>query len=61
VAVDAFEIQDGNPASYRFQITGDPEEDVLLLLGAINRKVRRGLSVKHLRNDESGLQIGLPF
>jgi hypothetical protein len=57
VAVDAFELRDGHPAGYQFQIIGDPQEDLLVLLGRLIEKIRRGLSIKHVRNDEFGLQI----
>jgi hypothetical protein len=33
VALDAFELRDGQPAGYHFQIIGDPNEDLLVLLG----------------------------
>ena len=57
VALDAFELRDGHPAGYQFQIIGDPEEDPLVLLGRLIEKIRRGLSIKHVRNDEFGLHI----
>jgi len=57
VALDAFELRDGHPAGYQFQIIGDPQEDLLGLLGRLIEKMRRGLSTKHVRNGESGLQI----
>lgn len=58
IALDAFELRDGHPGGYRFQIIGDPEEDLLGLLGRLIAKMRRALSVKHLRETEGfGLQI----
>jgi hypothetical protein len=57
VALDAFELCDGHPAGYRFQIIGDPEEDQLALLGRLIEKMRRSLSTKHLSKSEYGLQI----
>src|SRR5206468_1588695 len=57
VALDAFELRDGHPAGYHFQIIGDPKEDLLALLGRLIEKMRRALSVKHLTNSEHGLQI----
>jgi hypothetical protein len=56
VAVDAFELKRGEPAGYKFQILGDPE-DVLALLGRLVERMRRTLSVKHLVQSEHGLQI----
>ena len=57
VALDAFELRDGHPAGYRFQIIGDPEEDLLALLGRLIDKMRRALSIKHLGDGELGLRI----
>jgi hypothetical protein len=57
VALDAFELRDGRPAGYQFQIIGSPEDDLLVLLGRLIERMRRSLSIKYLRNDEFGLQI----
>ena len=56
VALDAFELCDGHPAGYHFQIIGDLKEDLLVLLGRLIEKIRRALSTKHLTNGEHGLQ-----
>jgi hypothetical protein len=58
VALDAFELRDGSPAGYHFQIIGGPADDLLVLLGRLIAKIRRALSVKHLVDGELGLQIG---
>ena len=58
VALDAFEVREGSPAGYHFQIIGDPADDLLVLLGRLIAKIRRTLSVKHLMDGESGWQIG---
>jgi len=59
VTLDAFEVQDGDRAGYQFQIIGDPEEDMFAMLGRMVEKIRKALSVKHIRNagDGHGLQI----
>lgn len=57
VALDAFELRDGRPAGYHFQIIGDPKDDLLELLGRLIAKMRRALSTKHLTDGEHGLQI----
>ena len=57
VALDAFELRDGCPAGYRFQIIGNPREDLLALLGRLIEKMRRALSTKHLEDGERGLRI----
>ena len=49
---------DGSPAGYHFQIIGEPNDDLLVLLGRLIAKIRRALSVKHLVDGELGLQIG---
>lgn len=58
VALDAFELREGNPTGYEFQMVGDPEEDLFALLGRLIEKIRRTLSIKHITEDERhGLQI----
>ena len=57
VAVDAFELKRGASAGYQFQILGDPDDDLLSLLGRLVERMRRNLSVKHLVKSEHGLQI----
>ena len=57
VALDAFELRDGSPAGYQFQIIGDPKDDLMVLLGRLIEKMRRALSCKHLTDDAHGPQI----
>ena len=57
VALDAFELKRGEPAGYQFQILGDPDGDLLALLGRLVERMRRSLSVRHLVQSEQGLQI----
>jgi hypothetical protein len=57
VAIDAFELRNGDPAGYQFQIIGDPEEDMLVLLGRLIQKMRRALATKHLTEGQYGLRI----
>ena len=57
VALNAFELREGNPAGYRFQIIGDPEDDLFGLLGRLIQKMRRMLSIKHLADDANGFHI----
>lgn len=57
VALDAFELRDGQPGGYQFQIIGDPQDDLLVLFGQLVERVRRALSAKHLTNGSRGLQI----
>ena len=53
----AFELRDGEPAGYQFQIIGDPKDDLLVLLGRLIEKIRRALSTKHLTDGNLGLQV----
>lgn len=57
VALDAFELHDGRPGGYQFQIIGEPNKDLLVLFGQMVERIRRALSTKHLTNDSRGLQI----
>lgn len=57
VSLEAFELEGGEPAGYNFQILGDPEDDLLSLLGRLVERIRRALSVKHLEGSQHGLQI----
>lgn len=57
VAIDAFELKRGEPAGYQFRILGESDDDVLELLGRLVARIRRGLSVKHLRQSGPDLQI----
>ena len=57
VVLDGFELRDGHPAGYCFQIFGKPEDDLLVLLGRLIERIRRALSRKHLEDGNLGLQI----
>jgi hypothetical protein len=57
VALDAFELRDGYPAGYQFQIIGDPTDDLLVLLGRLIERIRRALSVNHIVGGALGPQI----
>lgn len=57
VALDAFELRHGHPAGYQFKVIGEPEEDLLVLLGRLIAKMRRSLAVNHVEDGELGLQV----
>jgi hypothetical protein len=57
VALDAFEVRGGVPAGYQFQVIGAPDSDLLALLARLIAKIRRALSVTHIRQGELGPQI----
>ncbi len=48
VALDAFELRGELRAGYRFQLIGEADDDVFVLLGRLVEKVRRALSVRHI-------------
>ena len=52
VAVDAVEIREGEPKGYRFQIIGDPEDDILALSGRLVERLRRALAMTHIEKDK---------
>ena len=56
-ALDAFELRDGSPAGYQFQVAADTEDDRLPLFGRLIEKIRRALAIKHVEEGESGLRI----
>lgn len=39
-SLEAFELQDGEPAGYRFQLIGDAEEELYGLLGRLTERAR---------------------
>ena len=57
VALDAFELRDGEPAGYQFQILGESDADILVLLGRLIERIRRALSIEHLVPGSLGPQI----
>lgn len=57
VSIDAFELRAGQPAGYQYQIIGDPNEDLFPLFGRLVEKIRRGLGIKHLKQEALGLHF----
>ncbi len=57
VALDAFELREGQPAGYQFQMIGNHDDDLLALLGRLIERMRRALSTKHLVSGQLGLEI----
>ena len=57
MAIDAFELRDGCPAGYRFQVIGEPHDDRLELLGRLIGKMRRALALTHLEDTDLGPQV----
>lgn len=57
VAIDAFELRDGSPAGYRFQVIGETDDDPMALLGELIGKMRRALALTHLEDTDHGPQV----
>ena len=57
LSLEAFELHEGNPGGYQFQLIGDPEDELFALLGKLIQRIRKGLSVKHVQDSAHGLQI----
>jgi hypothetical protein len=57
VVLDAFELLREYPSGYQFRVTGDPEEDPFALLGRLIEKMRRALSIQHVKEGAFELQI----
>ena len=55
--LDAFELTEGVPGGYQFQIIGAPEDEPLSLLGRLIERMRRSLAVKYLVSSDLGAQI----
>lgn len=51
VSLDAFELVDGAPGGYQFQVLGDAEEDLFALMGQMVPRIRRLLAQQHLTTE----------
>lgn len=57
LALDAFELVDGSPGGYQFQIIADAEVDPWSLLARLIERIRRALAVTHLSPQGNSLGI----
>lgn len=57
VTLEAFELKEGEPAGYQFQLIGEPDEDRFLQLGRLVARIRRTLATKYLEEGAHGLQV----
>lgn len=57
LSLEAFELNHGAPSGYQLQLIGDPNEELLAMVGRMVQKIRRALAVKHLTTDSFDLQI----
>jgi hypothetical protein len=57
--LEAFEVQDGGRTGYQFELIGDPDANMFSLFGVMVERIRKALSVKHIKDTENGhgLQI----
>jgi hypothetical protein len=51
VSLDAFELINGEPGGYQFQVLGDAEDDLFALMGVMVPRIRRLLAQQHLNTD----------
>jgi hypothetical protein len=57
VALEAFELVDGDPGGRQFQMLEDWPTDLFELLGRLTQRMRRSLAHRHLVTEEGRLQI----
>ncbi len=58
VSLEAFELKEGAPGGYQFQILRHAEVDLFGLMGQLIERMRRSLAQQHLEKDEQfGLMI----
>lgn len=57
LSLKAFELLDGNPSGYQFQVVGNADDEVLALLGRLIKKMRRALAVRYLDDSDHVPQI----
>jgi len=57
VTLNAFELKDGEPAGYQFELIGEPDEDRYAQLGRMVQRIRSTLATKYLEDGAHGLQI----
>jgi hypothetical protein len=57
IALDAFELKEGSPGGYEFQVLGDPEGDPSELFQRLVQRVQRALARQHIEVGSLGPQI----
>ena len=57
VAIEAFELKDGNPGGYEFQMLGDPTQDPIAIFQQLFERMRRALGRTHIEGGAHGPQI----
>jgi hypothetical protein len=51
VSLEAFELVNGDPSGYQFQVLGDAEDDLFELMGQMVPRIRRLLAQQHLKTE----------
>ncbi len=51
VGLEAFELVEGAPGGYQFQVLGDAEQDLFELMGHMVPRIRRLLAQQHLKTE----------
>jgi hypothetical protein len=51
VSLEAFELKDGAPGGYQFQMLAEAEADLFALLGQLIERMRRSLALQHLEHE----------
>ena len=57
VVLEAFELANGTPVGYRFQLVAEPGEERFSQLGRLVQKIRHSLATRYLEDSAHGLQI----
>ena len=57
IAVEAFEVEDGHPSGYQFQVLGDPTKEPIAIFQQLFERMRRALARRHIVESEHGSQI----
>jgi hypothetical protein len=57
VTLEAYELKDGEPSGYQFQLIGEPGEDRFVQLGRLVERIRSTLATRYLEDSKYGLQI----
>src|SRR5450755_3882247 len=51
VSLEAFELKDGAPGGYQFQVLDDAEADLFAVMGQLIERMRRALALQHLEHE----------
>ena len=59
VSMESFELQGVEPSGYQFAVIGEPEVDLFALMAQLVTRMRRALSVRHLKDEGDGFGLGI--